>query len=37
MAASGFIAWINLDAIERRNGYRLYVERPGNRVFAGPR
>jgi hypothetical protein len=34
MAASGFIAWINLDAIERRNGYRLYLERPGRRVFA---
>jgi hypothetical protein len=37
MAASGFIAWINLDAIERRNDYRLYVERPGRRVFAVPR
>ena len=37
MAASGFIAWINLDGIERRNAYRLYVERPGKRVFAGPR
>ena len=37
MAASGLIAWINLDAIERRNAYRLYVERPGKRVFAGPR
>jgi hypothetical protein len=37
MAASGFIAWINLDAIERRNDYRLYLERTGKRVFAGPR
>ena len=37
MAVSGFIAWLNLDAIERRNAYRLYVERPGKRVFAGPR
>ena len=37
MAASGFIAWLNLDAIERRNVYRLYVERPGKRVFARPR
>ena len=37
MAASGFIGWINLDAIERRNAYRLYAERPGRRVFAGPR
>ena len=38
MAASGFIAWMNLDAIERRNGYRLYLERrPGAGVFAGPR
>jgi hypothetical protein len=37
MAASGFIAWLNLDAIERRHDYRLYVERPGKRVFAGPR
>ena len=33
MAASGFIAWINLDAIERRNDYRLYVERRGKRVY----
>jgi hypothetical protein len=37
MAVSGFSAWVNLDAIERRNGYRLYVERAGKRVFAGPR
>ena len=37
MAASGFIAWLNLDTIERRQSYRLYVERPGERVFAGPR
>jgi hypothetical protein len=37
MAVAGFIAWLNLDAIERRNGYRLYLERPGKRVFAGPR
>jgi hypothetical protein len=37
MAVSGFIAWMNLDAIERRNDYRLYLERPGKRVFAGPR
>jgi hypothetical protein len=37
MAVSGFIAWINLDAIERRNDYRLYLERPGRRVFAEPR
>jgi hypothetical protein len=37
MAASGFIAWLNLDAIERRNDYRLYLERPGKRVFAGQR
>jgi hypothetical protein len=37
MAASGFIAWLNLDTIERRQGYRLYLERPGKRVFAGPR
>ena len=37
MAALGLIAWINLDLIERRNGYRLYVERPGKRVFAEPR
>jgi hypothetical protein len=37
MAVSGFIAWINLDAVERRNRYRLYIERPGKRVFAGPR
>jgi hypothetical protein len=37
MAVSGFISWINLDAIERRNDYRLYLERPGKRVFAGPR
>jgi hypothetical protein len=37
MAASGFIAWINLDTIERGQNYRLYLERPGKRVFAGPR
>jgi hypothetical protein len=37
MAVSGFISWINLDTIERRNDYRLYLERPGKRVFAGPR
>ena len=37
MAAAGFIAWLNLEAIERRNDYRLYIERPGKRVFAVPR
>jgi hypothetical protein len=37
MAASGFIAWLNLDTIERRQNYRLYLDRPGKRVFAGPR
>jgi hypothetical protein len=38
MAASGFIAWLNLDMIERRQSYRLYRERSGaKRVFAGPR
>lgn len=37
MAASGLIAWMNLETIERRNDYRLYVERPGKRVFAGRR
>lgn len=37
MAASGFIAWMNLESIERRNDYRLYVERKGKRVFAGSR
>jgi hypothetical protein len=37
MAASGFIAWLNLDMIERRQSYRLYLERRGKRVFAAPR
>jgi hypothetical protein len=38
MAVAGFASWVNLEAIERRLRYRLYVERrPGTRVFAGPR
>ena len=37
MGVAGFIAWLNLDSIERRLDYGLYVERRGRRVFAGPR
>jgi hypothetical protein len=38
MALAGLAAWLNLDAIERRQSYRLYVERgDGKRVFEGPR
>jgi hypothetical protein len=38
MAVAGFASWVNLAAIERGLGCRLYLERrPGSRVFAGPR
>jgi hypothetical protein len=37
MGVMGFVSWLNLDAAERREGRRLYVERGGRRLFEAPR